>query len=183
MSNTWLSSGLPSSGIHSNGFSLVRHLVSKSKVDLFGPPPFPSSHSRLVDELLEPTRLYVRALLPLMKAGSVKAAAHITGGGLLENIPRVLPTNVIVEIDASAWIMPASMRWLAETGKMHERELLRTFNCGIGMVIIIDPALKAPVIRDLASHGERPLLIGNVRSRPDDSTDQVRVLHVETLLA
>jgi phosphoribosylaminoimidazole synthetase len=184
--DTDIAIGLSSSGIHSNGYSLVRHLINQHNFDIMAPAPYaPGSSRPLVDDLLAPTKLYIKAVLPLMKRGLIKAAAHITGGGLTENIPRVIPDNVIVELDASTWNMPPVMRWLAcDLGHMEHREILRTFNCGLGMVLIVDKAVAQEVLTFLHSaEGASPdaCIVGSVKSRQGDA-EQVHVLNVDALL-
>ena len=129
--------GLPSSGVHSNGFSLVRRIVEVSGLSWASPAPFGSLS--LGAELLEPTRLFVRPALAAIRAGGVHALAHITGGGLTENLPRVLPEGLGAEIDLTAWEMPPVFSWLAQAGGVAEAEMLRAFNCGIGMVAVVAP--------------------------------------------
>ena len=128
--------GLASHGVHSNGFSLVRRVVAAAGADLTAPAPFDPSQS-LGDALLAPTRIYVRSLLALHRAGLLKAAAHITGGGLPGNLPRVLPEGVLARIDATAWPVPPVFAWLASAGNVAAEEMLRVFNCGIGMVVVV----------------------------------------------
>jgi phosphoribosylformylglycinamidine cyclo-ligase len=129
--------GLSSSGLHSNGFSLVRYLLDKYNIDLFAVPPFESECEYLYEELLQPTQLYVQQLLPLIKQNKINALAHITGGGVLENIPRVLPDNECVELHQ--WKVPPLFAWLAQLGSIERQEMLRTFNMGIGMIAIMAP--------------------------------------------
>ena len=148
--------GLPSSGVHSNGFSLVRRIVEVSGLSWASPAPFGSLS--LGAELLEPTRLYVRPALAAIRAGGVHALAHITGGGLTENLPRVLPEGLGAEIDLTAWEMPPVFSWLAQAGGVAEAEMLRAFNCGIGMVAVVAPD-RAEALAELL--GARP--IGVVR--------------------
>ena len=129
--------GLASSGAHSNGFSLIRRIVERSGAVLDDMSPFgPGTLGRA---LLTPTRIYVRSLLPAVRAGQVRALAHITGGGLTENIPRVLPAGLRAVVDAGAWELPPLFDWLRETGSIAPAELARTFNCGIGMVAVVAP--------------------------------------------
>lgn len=128
--------GLPSSGVHSNGFSLVRKIIEQEQINWFDAPPFESEHTRLIDELLTPTTIYVKQVLPLMQAGLIKAAAHITGGGLLENIKRVVPEKLSIELNKTAWKKPPVFEWLSEF--VDQDELFKTFNMGIGMVLIIN---------------------------------------------
>ncbi|ACL73333.1 phosphoribosylformylglycinamidine cyclo-ligase [Thioalkalivibrio sulfidiphilus] len=125
--------GLASSGPHSNGYSLIRKVLEVSQADL----DQPCGDTSLGDALLAPTRIYVRPLLALMQKQPVHALAHITGGGLLENIPRVLPPGTCARLDPNAWTRPPVFNWLQEAGQVQPREMLRTFNCGIGMVVIL----------------------------------------------
>ncbi len=125
--------GLASSGIHSNGYSLVRRIIDVAKPDLDA-----DFHGRtLADALMQPTRIYVKSLLKLMEAVEVKGMAHITGGGLVENIPRVLPDSVVAEIQKEAWEMPPLFNWLQENGNVADDEMHRVFNCGIGMAVVV----------------------------------------------
>ncbi|XP_072386363.1 trifunctional purine biosynthetic protein adenosine-3 [Diabrotica undecimpunctata] len=129
--------GLPSSGVHSNGFSLVRKVMKLAGKDYNSIAPFSKSNRTFGAELLTPTKIYVKSVIPAIKTGKVKAFAHITGGGLLENIPRILPDNVAVELDATKWSIPEVFPWLATAGGVHQVELLRTFNCGVGGVLVV----------------------------------------------
>jgi phosphoribosylformylglycinamidine cyclo-ligase len=153
--------GLASSGVHSNGFSLVRRLIAERGLDLAAPAPFAADWS-LAEALLTPTRIYVRSCLAAIAGGGVRALAHITGGGLLDNIPRVLPEPLGVEIDARRWELPPVFRWLARSAGLDDREMARTFNCGIGMVLVVEPARAADVARTLAEHGETVFDIGRI---------------------
>lgn len=154
--------GLRSSGVHSNGFSLVRRIVRQSGLDWNEPAPFRTEAS-LAAALLEPTRIYVKPLLKVLRGangGSVKALAHITGGGFIDNIPRVLPKGIGAELDLDAIDAPPVFGWLARMGGVVEQEMLRTFNCGVGMVVVV-PADKADAIAaDLASTGETVARVG-----------------------
>ena len=152
--------GLGSNGVHSNGYSLVRKVVERSGLSWSAPAPFgPAS---LGQELLAPTRLYVRAALAAIRRGGVHALAHITGGGLTENLPRVLPQGLGAEIDLAAWSLPPVFRWLADTAGMAEAELLKTFNCGIGMIAVVAPDRVADVRLALEAEGEAVTEIGRV---------------------
>jgi phosphoribosylaminoimidazole synthetase len=153
--------GLASSGVHSNGFSLVRLLVEREKLDYHGLCPFDSNQT-LGQALLMPTRIYVRSCLPLCRQGLVKAMAHITGGGLVENIPRVIPPHLAVRLDASLWPLSPVFRWLKKSGGLSNEELSRTFNCGIGMVLIVDPQSVTQVSHELSHAGESVYSIGRV---------------------
>ncbi len=145
--------GLASSGVHSNGYSLVRHLVALSGLDWNQPAPFASGLA-LGAALLTPTRIYVKPLLSALAGTSgIKALAHITGGGLVENVPRVLPDDVVARINLHRWSLPPVFRWLRQVGAVEEAEMLRTFNCGIGMVVVVDAAQAAAVTASLVAGG------------------------------
>lgn len=128
---------LPSSGLHSNGFSLVNRILEGSGSKLCDPAPFSTTGKSFGSEFLTPTKLYVAEVLPLLRKGLVKALAHITGGGLLENVPRVLPSHLGVHLDAITWPIPSVFGWLAAKGNVCDQEMLRTFNCGVGMILIL----------------------------------------------
>ena len=153
--------GLASSGIHSNGFSLVRRLAADKAWDLEAPSPVQGWRS-LLDALMEPTRIYVRSLLPVVRAGKIDALAHITGGGLLENVPRVLPERERAVIDAGAWEQPGLMAFLQREGNIAPGEMARTFNCGIGMVLAVRPELASEVVAELEAAGEEVAHIGEI---------------------
>ncbi len=156
--------GLASDGVHSNGYSLVRRLVGMSGLDWESDCPWgPGS---LGAALLTPTRLYVKPALAAVRAGGVRALAHITGGGLTENLPRVLPEDLGAEIDLDAWGLPGVFGWMAQVGGMAEAELLKTFNCGIGMILAVR-ADRADALRDqLVAQGETVHRIGTVTGAP-----------------
>ena len=154
--------GLPSSGVHSNGFSLVRKIVALSGLGWDAPAPFATERS-LATALLEPTRIYVKPLLEALKAGpGIKALAHITGGGFPDNIPRVLPDGLGVSLDLAAIPVPPVFSWLAQVGGVAEREMLRTFNCGIGMIVVAGAADEGAVMAALRAAGEAPVKLGEV---------------------
>ncbi len=153
--------GLASSGVHSNGFSLVRRLAADKGWKLDRPALFDPDRL-LVEALLAPTRIYVRPLLPLVRADKVRALAHITGGGLLENVPRVLPPGLHARIDAGAWPQPRLMAFLQAQGNIEPSEMARTFNCGIGMVVIAAPEEADAVGAALEAAGETVLRIGTI---------------------
>lgn len=164
--------GIASSGVHSNGFSLVRRIVDAYKLDWTGAPPFASTHARLCDELLTPTKIYVRCLMPSIKAGDIKAMAHITGGGLPDNVPRVIRDDLQVVINVAAWDMPPVFKWMATHGTgVAPKEMLRTFNCGIGMVVITSAQAAERVAASIAATGERVYTIGRVRARTEATKD------------
>ena len=153
--------GLASSGVHSNGFSLVRRLIEANGWQLDRPALF--EQDRLLGEtLLEPTRIYVKSLLPLVREGKIGALAHITGGGLLENIPRVLPAGAHAVIAADSWPLPRLFAFLQAGGAIEPGELARTFNCGIGMAAIVAPDNAAEVIERLQAAGENVYRIGRI---------------------
>ena len=158
--------GLASDGVHSNGYSLVRRIVGMSGLGWAAACPW--GEGSLGAALLGPTRLYVRPVLGAIAGGGVHALAHITGGGLTENVPRVLPEGLGAEIDLGAWPLPGVFRWLAETGGMAEGELLKTFNAGIGMVVAVAPDHAEPVMQGLRDAGEHVHRIGRVA--PGDGT-------------
>jgi phosphoribosylformylglycinamidine cyclo-ligase len=157
--------GLPSSGVHSNGFSLVRRIVEASGLALDALAPFDPSRS-LGEALLEPTRIYVKPILAVLKAtDGIKALAHITGGGFPDNIPRVLPDGLGVRLDlASVPVLPV-FRWLAAAGGVAEGEMLRTFNCGIGMVAVVAEDAVGAMCAAFAAAGETAHVIGIVTPR------------------
>jgi phosphoribosylformylglycinamidine cyclo-ligase len=152
--------GLASDGVHSNGYSLVRRLVAGSGLSWTDACPW--SDRTLGAELLTPTRLYVRPVLAAIRAGGVHALAHITGGGLTENLPRVLPDGLGATIDLGAWSLPPVFTWMAGQGRMAESELLKTFNCGIGMILVAAPDRAEALAALLAEAGETVLRLGRV---------------------
>jgi len=152
--------GLPSSGVHSNGFSLVRRIVERSSLAWDAPAPFASGKT-LAQALLEPTRIYVKTLLEVLRGGDgINALCHITGGGFPDNIPRVLPDGVGVRLDLDAIAVPPVFGWLAKAGGVAESEMLRTFNCGIGMIVVASAAQADAVMERLRQVGESPVRIG-----------------------
>ncbi len=153
--------GLHSSGVHSNGYSLVRKVLCRTRAKLDDPAPWNKIQS-LGAALLTPTRLYVRSVLAAVRNGGVHAAAHITGGGITENLPRVLPEGLGAEVNLKAWPLPGVFGWLAVRGRISEEELLRTFNCGIGMILVVDAKKAESLARVLASAGERIAVLGKV---------------------
>ena len=156
--------GLASNGLHSNGFSLVRKVVEGHGLDYHAPAPF-AAETALGDALLAPTRIYVKACLEAHGQGLVKALAHITGGGLIENIPRVLPDDMAVDIDAGAWPAPPVFGWLASAGGVDNLEMARTFNCGLGMVAVVSPDDEAAVTAVFEDNGETVYTVGSVTRR------------------
>ena len=161
--------GLASSGLHANGFSLVRKLVSENGLSYNDPAPFRPSET-LGEALLAPTRIYVKSCLPLVHKGVIRAMAHITGGGFTANIPRVLPQGLDVSIDASAWPFGDVFAWLVATGPIAVEEISRTFNCGIGMVVIVSTDHAAEVSKSLSADGETVWTIGQVITSQEGAT-------------
>ncbi|XP_006862605.1 PREDICTED: trifunctional purine biosynthetic protein adenosine-3 [Chrysochloris asiatica] len=169
--------GIASSGLHSNGFSLVRKIVEKSSLQYSSPAPDGCGDQTLGQLLLTPTRIYSQTLLPVLRSGHVKAFAHITGGGLLENIPRVLPPKLGVDLDARTWRIPRVFSWLQQEGHLSEEEMAKTFNCGIGAALVVPKDLTEQVLRDIEQHKEEAWVIGSVVTCPADSP-RVKVNHL-----
>ncbi len=163
--------GLASSGIHSNGYSLVRKIIEVAKPDLEG-----DFHGRkLADVLMEPTRLYVKPLLALMASMEVKGLVHITGGGLVENIPRVLQDHLTAVLDANSWTMPPLFQWLQQHGGVADAEMHRVFNCGIGMTVIVSKENADAAFAQLEAAGETVYRIGEIRARADGEAQTIVV--------
>jgi phosphoribosylformylglycinamidine cyclo-ligase len=160
--------GLQSSGAHSNGYSLIRKIIDRSGVDLHHP-----DNKQLALDLIAPTRIYVKPLLALIKTGVVKGMAHITGGGLTENIPRVLPDSVTAVLHRDRWDAPFVFTWLQQQGNVDDAEMARTFNCGIGMVVIVSKAHAAQAQVQLEAAGERVFAIGDIRARTADEAPTI----------
>lgn len=155
--------GLGSSGLHSNGYSLVRLVVERSGLDYSAPAPF--DEQPLGEALLTPTRIYVKSCLAAYRAGAIKGFAHITGGGLVENIARILPKDIAVEIRAGAWTLPPVFAWLSREGQIDAAEMARTFNCGIGMAVVVSPENAAEAEKIFREGGEQVFHIGTVTPR------------------
>jgi phosphoribosylformylglycinamidine cyclo-ligase len=163
--------GLQSSGAHSNGYSLIRKIIEVSGVDLHD-----EKNAQLARDLIAPTKIYVKPLLSLMKDSDrniVKGMAHITGGGLTENIPRVLPANVTAEIDRKSWVAPTIFAWLQAQGRVTDTEMARTFNCGIGMVVIVAANDADAAKKHLEAAGETVFTIGSIRARVGDEAQTI----------
>ncbi|MGQ0522312.1 MAG: phosphoribosylformylglycinamidine cyclo-ligase [Betaproteobacteria bacterium] len=163
--------GLGSNGAHSNGYSLIRKIVEMKRIDLSGE----LGGQLLSDVILAPTRIYVKPVLKLMKRVNIKGLAHITGGGLVENVPRVLPGGLAARIERGAWPMPPLFTWLKQQGNVSDREMFRVFNCGIGMVVIVSAAEAAAAEALLAEAGETVWRIGSVRRRNGNGPQTVIV--------
>jgi len=156
---------IASSGVHSNGYSLVRKIVEVSGIDWYLDAPFQKG-TTLSDALLTPTRIYVKPLLSALKVGiGIKALAHITGGGFIDNIPRVLPDSLAADIDLDRITVPRVFGWLARVGGMDQREMLRTFNCGVGMLCAVTPGDADRLVAHLNEHGETATIVGRLIER------------------
>lgn len=164
--------GLTSSGPHSNGYSLIRKVLEVTDTD---PATTMLDGKPLIDLLMAPTKIYVKSLLGLIAQSPVHALAHITGGGLLENIPRVLPANATAVIDTKAWTRPAVFNWLQQGGNIEEREMHRTLNCGVGMVICVPADTAQSALDFLNSHGEEAFILGTIEESKADE-EQVQLL-------
>jgi phosphoribosylformylglycinamidine cyclo-ligase len=174
--------GLPSSGVHSNGYSLVRKIVGNTQGYGYDTPaPFEAGKT-MGDVLLAPTRIYVKPLLKALKSGGIKGMAHITGGGLSENIPRVLPETVAVRIDAKNWPRPGIFGWLAQAGRVEASDMARTFNCGIGMVVIVAAEAADRIIAVLQENGETAYKIGHVEEPRDGEAGSQVIIDNEAAL-
>jgi phosphoribosylaminoimidazole synthetase len=154
--------GLGSSGPHSNGYSLIRRIVERSGLSWDAPAPF-APDKTLAEALMAPTRIYVKSILPLAKAGLIKGGAHITGGGLIENPPRCIAEGLEPAFDWNAWPMPPVFAWLQEVGGVADHEMRRTFNCGVGFVLITAPENAEPVLASLLNAGEQAFVCGQLR--------------------
>jgi phosphoribosylformylglycinamidine cyclo-ligase len=153
--------GLGSSGPHSNGYSLIRRVVELSGLAWDAPAPFAAGQA-LGAALMAPTRIYVKSVLPLIKAGLIEGGAHITGGGLIENPPRAVADGLEPRFDWNAWPLPAVFGWLQDVGGISDHELRRTFNCGVGFMLIVKPERAAPVLASLLDAGETAFVCGEL---------------------
>jgi phosphoribosylformylglycinamidine cyclo-ligase len=163
--------GLASSGAHANGYSLIRRIIAAKGVDLSA-----DFQGRALGEvMLEPTRIYVKPVLKLLKGVAVKGLAHITGGGLVENVPRVLRAGLAARIERAAWRLPPLFRWLQAEGNIDDAELYRVFNCGIGMVAVVAPADAARAVKTLTAAGETAWRIGRIERRRKNAAQVVMV--------
>jgi phosphoribosylformylglycinamidine cyclo-ligase len=162
--------GLASSGPHSNGFSLVRKIIEREKIDFKD-----ASHNKLAEDLITPTRIYVKPILQTMQQVTIKGMAHITGGGLLENIPRMLDENLTAVLDKNAWKMPPVFTWLQQHGKVEDKEMYRVFNCGIGMVVVVAKADVSATIKHLRTAGETVMELGTIQKRAGNQPQTVVV--------
>ena len=164
--------GLASSGAHSNGYSLVRKIIERSKPDLNA--KFDGERT-LADVVMAPTRIYVKQVLATMQKVTIKGMAHITGGGLLENVPRVLPENTVAELEKAAWPRPKLFDWMQAEGNVAENEMHRVFNCGIGLVVVVAAADVDAAMAELKAQGEAVYRIGKIRARLGDEAQTLVV--------
>lgn len=169
---------LPSNGVHSNGYSLVRRLVENEKLAWDQKAPW-QPDSTVAEALLAPTRIYVKPLLAALKGPGgtgIRALAHITGGGITENVPRVLPKGLSATIDLNTWKLPPVFAWLATAGNISQDELLRTFNCGIGMIVVVDSNAVNEVVQTLEDAGEAPFIVGRMSKASDEAIQMTGTL-------
>ncbi len=164
--------GLASSGAHSNGYSLVRKIIERSNPDMNA--KFDGERT-LADVVMAPTRIYVKQVLATMEKVNIKGMAHITGGGLLENVPRVLPENTVAELEKAAWPRPKLFDWMQAEGNVAENEMHRVFNCGIGLVIVVAAADADAAMAELKAQGEAVYRIGKIRARAGDEAQTLVV--------
>ncbi|MCL2523350.1 MAG: phosphoribosylformylglycinamidine cyclo-ligase [Betaproteobacteria bacterium] len=168
--------GLASSGAHSNGYSLARKIIERAQPDLNAPFDEVDGQARtLADVLMAPTRIYVKPVLAALKKVAIKGMAHITGGGLLENLPRVLPENTVADLDKAAWPRPRLFDWLQAEGQVAENEMHRVFNCGIGLALVVAAADAEAAMAELAAQGESVYRIGHIRARQGDEAQTLVV--------
>jgi phosphoribosylformylglycinamidine cyclo-ligase len=167
--------GLASSGAHSNGYSLIRKLIERSGVDMDSDADGFFDGRPMRDVVMAPTRIYVKSLLKLIQALPIKGMAHITGGGLTENIPRVLPEGLTAELDKNSWQLPRLFQWLQAQGNIADEEMYRTFNCGIGMVVIVAAENAETAASILSAEGEQVFSIGRIRRQAKDEAPTVVV--------
>jgi len=164
--------GLASSGAHSNGYSLVRKIIERSNPDMNA--KFDGERT-LADVVMAPTRIYVKQVLATMEKVAIKGMAHITGGGLLENVPRVLPENTVAELEKAAWPRPKLFDWMQAEGNVAENEMHRVFNCGIGLVVVVAAADVDAAMAELKAQGEAVYRIGKIRARLGDEAQTIVV--------
>ncbi|MGB8855735.1 MAG: phosphoribosylformylglycinamidine cyclo-ligase, partial [Burkholderiales bacterium] len=162
--------GLASSGPHSNGYSLVRKIIARENIDFTK-----SEHKKLADDLITPTRIYVKPMLQLMQQIKIKGMAHITGGGLLENIPRMLEENLTAVLDKNSWQLPPVFAWLQLHGNVEDKEMHRVFNCGIGMVVVVAKEDASAAMKHLLAVGETVMQIGTIQKRTGNQPQTVVV--------
>ena len=157
--------GLESSGFHSNGYSLIRKIIKEKKISLKTKTPYKSSKRNLGDDLIEPTKIYVKYVLPLIKKKKISAIAHITGGGIFENLERIVPKNFFAEINTEKFFIPEKFLWFKEVGKINSIEMLKTFNCGIGLILATNANESKKVIDFLKKKGIDAYIIGKISKK------------------
>lgn len=160
--------GLASSGVHSNGFTLVRTIVEQAGLSYHDKAPWEDTDQSVGESLLVPTKIYVRSLLGPAGQNLIKGMAHITGGGLTENIPRMLPPHLAADMDVKTWEVPAVLQWLRTTGKLPSEEFARVFNTGLGMVLVVGQANLVQAVRELEAAGETVFTVGKLVERTGD---------------
>jgi len=158
--------GIASDGVHSNGYSLVRHIIKQKSISL-------AYDKKLAEQLMTPTRVYVKSCLAAIKTGGVNALAHITGGGITENTPRILPKGFAAEINLTSWELPEILKWLQEQGNISQTEMLKTFNCGIGMIVIVENSQADAVKAVLEQAGEKVYNIGQIIERKTNAVEYI----------
>ena len=161
--------GLNSNGFHSNGFSLIRKILKKKKISLNSKTPYKSNKKKISDDLLKPTRIYVNEILPLIKKGLISAIAHITGGGIFENLERIIPDNLYAEINSKKHKIPESFLWLKSCGRISAEEMLKTFNCGLGLIIVVEKKKFEEVIKFLKKNKTKFQILGKVLRKKNES--------------
>lgn len=159
--------GLQSNGVHSNGYSLVRKIIEREGLKWDEPAPWNNTDT-IGSQLLRETRIYVKPIMKLVHRGLIKGLSHITGGGLTENIPRMLPSQLAAEVDVSSWKLSALFSWLKKAGNISAKEFARTWNTGIGMVLVVSPQAQADVLSSLANDGEKAFVVGKLVSRANE---------------
>jgi phosphoribosylformylglycinamidine cyclo-ligase len=155
--------GIESSGPHSNGYSLIRKIISESSAPQ-------NEIDSIIDLVLKPTHLYPELITQLLKTIKVNGMAHITGGGITENIPRIIPNGLSIDIFKESWDMPQAFKWLQDQGDISDNDMYRIFNCGIGMTLIVDESIKDQAIENIQSHGYEAFYLGNVHNRETESS-------------
>ena len=155
--------GIESNGFHSNGFSLIRNVLKKNKIDIFQKTPYESSEKYLYQDLLLPTKIYVNLILPLVRNKSIKAMAHITGGGIKDNLERIIPENFQAEINLEDFSSDCKYKWLATVGNINAEEMIKTFNCGIGLILIIDKNKKKKIQKYFFDRNVNLVFMGEVK--------------------
>ena len=166
--------GLESNGFHSNGYSLIRKIIKEKKISLNNKTPYKSDKKKLGDDLIKPTKIYVKYVLPLIKKKKISAIAHITGGGIFENLERIIPDKYIAEIKTKDFSIPEEFLWLKETGNIKSKEMLKTFNCGVGLILIAKVEDSKEITNFLQNKKIKYYILGNV-SKKNNSKNKVLI--------